>query len=251
MYAFDDDTFVGEDGTARIVPGWDIAGNANGGFMLALAASGLRNAAGRRDPITVTGHYLAPGTPGPVRIDANVVKRGKRLTTVSGAMHRDGAPMMQLLGAFGETGQRGGFAHAAGGPPELPPFADCRRRTQADSPVEIPMLGHLDVRMGTPPSRGEVAGWFAFADGRPVDTLALLLVGDAFAPAVFDLLPDPGWVPTVEYTVQVRGVPAPGPLRCRFHTRFIAHGYLEEDGEMWDSAGELVALSRQLAILPR
>jgi len=51
--------------------------------------------------------------------------------------------------------------------------------------------------------------------------------------------------------VHVRGVPAPGPLRCIFRSRFMQTGMFEEDGEMWDSEGRLVALSRQLALIPK
>ena len=56
-----------------------------------------------------------------------------------------------------------------------------------------------------------------------------------------------GWVPTVELTVHVRCRPAPGPLRVSITTRNLAGGFLEEDAEVWDSAGRLVAQSRQLA----
>ena len=90
----------------------------------------------------------------------------------------------------------------------------------------------------------------AFADGRPVDTLALLLVCDALPPAVFHLDMPAGWVPTVEYTVHVRGVPAPGPVRCVFRSQVVQGGFLNEDGEVWDSTGRLVAQSRQLGLLP-
>ena len=54
--------------SASIHPGWDIAGNANGGYLLAVAARALAAATGRPDPVTVTAHYLSPGRPGSVRI---------------------------------------------------------------------------------------------------------------------------------------------------------------------------------------
>jgi acyl-CoA thioesterase len=55
----------------------------------------------------------------------------------------------------------------------------------------------------------------------------------------------------LELTTHVRARPAPGWLACSFATRFITGGFLEEDGEVWDATGRLVAQSRQLALLPR
>jgi hypothetical protein len=45
----------------------------------------------------------------------------------------------------------------------------------------------------------------------------------------------------------VRALPAPGWLRIGLTTRNLAGGFLEEDAEVWDSGGRLVAQSRQLA----
>ena len=59
------------------------------------------------------------------------------------------------------------------------------------------------------------------------------------------------WTPTVELTAHIRTNPAPGWLRCRFATRFVTAGFLEEDGEVWDRTGRLVGQSRQLALVPR
>ena len=69
-------------------------------------------------------------------------------------------------------------------------------------------------------------------------------------PVTFDL-GRPGWAPTLELTVHVRAVPAPGWLRVSHRTRNVAGGMFEEDCEVWDSADRLVAQSRQLAMQPR
>ncbi|HYX61402.1 MAG TPA: hypothetical protein VE888_20610 [Streptosporangiaceae bacterium] len=85
----------------------------------------------------------------------------------------------------------------------------------------------------------------------PVDTVALLCAVDAFPPTVFNARLPIAWTPTVELTAHIRARPASGWLRCRFATRFVSAGFLEEDGEVWDSTGRLVGQSRQLALVPR
>ncbi len=104
--------------------------------------------------------------------------------------------------------------------------------------------------MGQPSHRGRMQGWFRLADKRPADPLSLLLAADALPPVTFDL-GRPGWAPTIELTVHVRALPADGWLRVSHATRNVAGGYFEEDCEIWDENGRLVAQSRQLAKTPR
>jgi acyl-CoA thioesterase len=87
-----------------------------------------------------------------------------------------------------------------------------------------------------------------FREPRDVDVYALPLLVDAAAPAVFEL-GETGSV-TIELTVHLRAQPAPGWLSCRALTRHVIGGYHEEDFEIWDAEGKLVAQSRQLALLP-
>lgn len=239
-FEFDRATAIDEGGRGRIHEGWDINGNANGGYLLALAGNGLRAVAGRPDPVTLTAHYLAPGKPGDITIEARPVKQGKRFTTVAGSLEAGERTLLQLVGAFGDLAPsaQAGAPYLVGGPPDLPPMEACVQRP-SNGPAPAAFADRVDVRVrpgdmgwfdGVKSGRAEMAGWFAFADGRPIDTVGLLLVTDAFAPAVFNLDLEAGWVPTVELTVQVRALPAPGPVRCMFRTRFITGGMFEEDG---------------------
>ena len=104
--------------------------------------------------------------------------------------------------------------------------------------------------MGNPSGNGVLQAWFRLNDEREPDPLSLLLTVDALPPVTMDfgML---GWAPTLELTAHVRARPAPGWLKVRHATRNMAGGMFEEDCEVWDSAGRLVAQSRQLARQPR
>jgi len=169
---------------------------------------------------------------------------------------QDVRPVVKAVGLFGDLDATSGPQHDVTERPELPPFDQCRTREQPMGSSGL--FNRLNMRLhpdDTAFSRGEVPGharargYFAFADGRPIDTLSLLLCADAFPPVMFNLLGMKGWVPTLEMTVQVRAIPAPGPISAEFHSTVVQGGMWEETGTMWDSTGRCVAMSRQLALL--
>ncbi|HEV3464145.1 MAG TPA: thioesterase family protein, partial [Actinomycetota bacterium] len=57
----------------------------------------------------------------------------------------------------------------------------------------------------------------------------------------------PTWAPTVALTVYLRGLPAPGWLGCVMRGQLWQGGWFDEDADVWDSAGRLVAQARQFA----
>jgi acyl-CoA thioesterase len=245
--------------SAEIHPGWDIAGNANGGYLLAIAARAMSAVAERPDPVTITAHFLSPGKPGRVVIDTEVVKRGRTLTTVSAAVHEGERQLLQVLGAFGDASRTAGPERVDARPPELPPPESCIALEPTDT-FPPPFMGRVELRLhpadagfadGSPSGEPRVRGWFRLRDGEPIDTLGLLQAADAFPPTVFNARLPVAWTPTVELTAHVRARPAAGWLRCAFTTRFVTGGFLEEDGVIWDATDRLVAQSRQLALIPR
>ena len=54
-------------------------------------------------------------------------------------------------------------------------------------------------------------------------------------------------MPTLELTVYVRALPAPGPVRMLHRAQLIDNGRVDESCFVWDSAGRLVAHGTQLA----
>ncbi len=244
---------------ASIDPGWEIAGNANGGYLLAMATRALTSAAGRPDPVTVTAHYLSPGRPGSVRIATQILKEGKRFATGTATMFSGTRPLLAVLGTLGDLSQAEGPELIEGAPPELPSPEQCVR-VQPAGTFPPPFMGQVDLRLhpddaafavGRQSGQPLMRGWFRLPGAEPVDSLALLCAVDAFPPTVFNARLPIAWTPTVELTAHIRARPAPGWLRCRFATRFVSSGFLEEDGEVWDSTGRLVGQSRQLALVPR
>jgi acyl-CoA thioesterase len=269
-YAFDEDTVLEASGGMRQIGAdpihraaishrWDTIGPPNGGFLLALAAQGLARKVPFPDPVTVTGHFLRPARHCPVEMGLEHIRTGSSHATAMCRMRQGGKEILRTVGTFADLGAARGPTQSGARPPSLPPPEECTPVKELqfsawdDLPGHLPALYRsIDVRIGSTERRepGEIArleGWMRFSDGREPDVAALPLLADVFPPAVLDVA-DAAWVPTVELTVHVRARPAPGWIAASFRTKFLSDGYFEEDGELWDSTGRLVALSRQLAV---
>jgi acyl-CoA thioesterase len=238
---------------------WDISDRPNGGYLLAAVVRALGADIGRPDPLTVTGHFLRPAGAGAATVDVEVIRSGRRLATAAGRLVQDGRERLRVLATFGDLAASSGPDLVTAVQPELPPPERCvRLEGRRPEGMAAPPRIHerfdmrLDPAVGWPTGArsgsARIAGWTRFADGRPPDVWSLVLFADAFPPAVFDAVPS-GWVPTVELTVHLRARPEPGWLRAEFRTRVLRNGMLEEDGELWDESGQMVAMSRQLALL--
>lgn len=251
--AVGDGTYHGE-----ILPGWDIMGNADGGYLMAVAARAAADAADRPDPVSVTAHFMRPVGAGPVSLQAEVLRSGRRFSVVRVTMSA-GEPLLACLGTYGSLEESGHVDRLESGPPDLPPPDDCIPVEPTET-FPPPFMGKVELRLdpedsvfatGVPSGKLRVRGWFRLRDDEPLDTMALLMATDAFPPTIFNADLPIAWTPTLELTAHVRARPRPGWLRCAFTTRFITGGFLEEDGELWDESGRLVAQSRQLALVPK
>jgi len=261
-FEFDADTRLSGDGPefdAALPEDWGGMPGVNGGFMLALCTRALAHALPFPDPLVVSGFYLRPGSPGAARVSTEVIRSGKTTAFGEAALWRDGKQVLRTTAAFTDLAQAAarpgspGHAFSAGAAPDLPPPQECFG-FEPGAVRGVSIASHFDYRIPSAPGwlRGQPTGepryefWMRFRDGRPADLLALPLIVDAAPPATLEL----GIASTtVELTVYLRARPAPGWLACRTWTSYVGGGYHEEDFEAWDSAGTLVAQSRQLALI--
>jgi acyl-CoA thioesterase len=260
-YAFDEDTAITPAGgpdsglfAAGLTKRWDGTGGAvNGGYMVAVCARALAAVMPFPDPIVISAFFLRPGSVAAAEVRASVARSGRTTAFGDAVLAQGGKEIVRISAAFARLGQESPVRYTGGEPPRLPAPQDC-----VGVPMESFGLATIAERVewrsaelpgwfsGQPTGRPSSEFWMRFADGRDADLLSLALLVDSTAPSVLEL----GVASTtVELTVHLRAHPAPGWLACRAGARFVSDGYHEEDFEVWDSAGTLVAQSRQLAVV--
>ncbi|MFC5748928.1 thioesterase family protein [Actinomadura rugatobispora] len=239
--------------------GFAIGGALNGGYLMALLARAAVDVSPHAHPVSTAAAFLRVAKAGPAEIHVDTRKTGRTAATSRATLVRDDKPLVEALITTG-TLEPGTEPSWAGEPPApaLPPYDQCpdfrsgdeRDRgfaDQVDMRYDPATMGWLD---GQPLGRPEVRAWFEFADPYEPDAYALALAVDALPPVAFNL-GFRGWAPTVELTWHMRAVPAPGPLQLHGGGRLLAGGWFDEEVEVWDSAGRMVAQSRQLARVGR
>ena len=242
--------------------GWSVGGGINGGYLLGTVANALSQVVpGKPDPIAVSAYYLSASVAGPATVSTRIVREGGSTATMAAELRQSDGARLAALATYGDLSALPDDVSTTAIEPELAPVEECVPGMLAPEEVRrtAPLMERLDMRfdpscvgwvVGEPSGRGLLQAWFRLADGREPDPITLLLACDALPPVTFDL-GQPGWAPTLELTAHVRAVPAPGWLKVSHRTRNVAGGMFEEDCEVWDSAGRLVAQSRQLARQPR
>lgn len=246
--------------SGSLAENWDIVGNTNGGYMQAIAARASSETVGGRVPVAVNGHFTKPGHTGPIEVETEIVRNGRRFSVVRSRMLQDDATVLETLGTYVEPASDDpDIILSKGVPPDLPsPDQLPRTLPSQHDPFPPPSMGEIDIRLapyvtdaltGTPPGKALVEGWFHLLDDEPMDPFALIVASDAFPPTTFVANLPIGWTPTLELSVHVRLPRTQGWLRCQFRSHYVTGGFIEEDGLFWDDQDRLVAQSRQLALV--
>jgi acyl-CoA thioesterase len=241
----------------EVHPEWTIGGKPNGGYLLGMLSRAAVTVGPHEHVIAATAHYLRSPEPGPVAVEADILRAGRNTSQLQARMLQDGQICIEALVTTSVLDPDAKPYWAEGAPaPGTLPFEDAiRLPPRTPSGVQVAMLGQVDLRIepeslsfaaGAPSGRGELRGWLALPYDEPFDPLSLVYAVDAFPPATFDIELT-GWVPTLELTTYVRALPAPGPVRVLQKAQLIDAQRVDELCWVWDSTGRLVAHGSQLA----
>lgn len=239
---------------------WWVERGPHGGFLAALMLRALKTTIDdpSRPVRSLTVHYIAPPTDGPVEVKTATERVGKSRSSASARLEQDGETKAIALAAFSSAWESVEWAEAA--MPDVAAFGDLDP-LPVDNGITPRFFENFDARpaIGDWPfseaKRAFSGGWIRFAEPRPVDDLAVAAFADAWMPSVFVRLDRPMAVPTVDLTVHFRTAlpPAGGDpedyVLVDFRTETAADGFFVEDGEIWSPNGTLVAQARQLGVL--
>ena len=255
---FDADTAIEPTGDGRwrawAPEHWFVGRGPNGGYLAAVVARAAEAATGR--PLrSLTLHFVAAPAVGPLDVRAKVEREGGTYSAATIRIEQDGRPMTLAIATLGELGAEDA-AWDALPMPDAEPLADTRPIPPDDANVPA-FMRNYDLRWavaadGDVPGSG---GWMRTAEPRALDAPLVAALTDAWAPSAFVALGRFVAAPTLDLTIHIRrplppaGMTPESYVLGRFTSRLALGGVWEEDGALWTPSGELIAQSRQLALI--
>lgn len=260
MHMFDRDISLLRLGPCRfkadVSDNWSINGNPNGGYLMAILANAALNQSEKKSIAIFTANFISRCAPEEAQLLVEEIHRSRHFDRRQVRLFQKEREKVRALITLTDRGVSEERTYEKP-PPDLPRPEEC---------IQIPPIANyhffqqMDVRLdplcagwlqGRLSDKSEQKGWVRFKDDRPYDEVSIFPVVDAFTPPVIATHGFIAWVPTIEFSVNIRNVPGTKWLKCIFRSHFISHGLVEEDGEVWDEGGELIAISRQISRLQK
>ncbi|NUR92130.1 MAG: thioesterase family protein [Nonomuraea sp.] len=238
-------------------PGYSIGGPLNGGYLMAVILRAAVDASPFEHPVSQTAQFLKSPVVGPAKVRVETLKAGRTVAFSRATLIQDDVP--QIEGLITTATLNPVEPDYTVDPPRLPDLADCLGLPEPKPESNMTLNAQMELRFdppsigwlkGEPTGRPESRAYFRMAEPQDPDPYVLALAVDALPPVVFSAGAR-GWAPTVDLTWHLRALPAPGWLTLVGSGRLISDGWFDEEVDVWDSAGRLVAQSRQLARVGR
>jgi acyl-CoA thioesterase len=256
---------------AEIPPGWAAPFLPSGGLVsgVALRAMAMELATPVHRLRSSTTVFVSKVAEGPVLIDVEVLRRGRRMSQVRASIRNEGSDEAghHLIAAFGE--HREGYRLDLSEPPEvsapdryaaapLPPPG-----TPSFRPAFLDRLDMRRVRMfmsweeGWEGGEAEAIRWVRFRRpesdmGRGIEAFDMLVLADTMPPALGQYL-GPGHrlfhAPSVDLSFHCFARSRSDWILSRARMRWADDGYASAEIHLWDESRQLIAYATQMMLL--
>jgi acyl-CoA thioesterase len=263
VHPFDLDTAIQDLGDGRfgaeMSERWWVERGPNGGYVAAVILRAIQSAAAlERAPRSLTVQFPRAPLAGPVEITVKTEREGRTVTFLSARMEQQGKLQATALAVLADDLDASGFAELQ--MPDVEPPAEL----YSPDPTQVSGMPTMFQNYSVRPALGDEAFsggapysglWIRAREPRLLDAPLAAAILDAWFPAPFIRLERPVPAPTIDYTVHFRApLPEPGAVAedaylATFRSGLARGGFFEEDGELWSQGGNLLAQSRQLALL--
>ncbi|MGW6497239.1 thioesterase family protein [Nonomuraea angiospora] len=238
--------------------GYAIGGPLNGGYLMAVILRAAVDASPFEHPVSTTAQFLKAPVAGPAQVRIEPLKAGRTAAFARATLVQDDVAHIEGLITTATLNEVEPI-YAEEPAYDMPGIEDCVKlpdpkpesgmnlNARMELLFDPPTIGWLK---GEPSGRPESRAYFRMAEPQDPDPYVLALAVDALPPVVFSAGAR-GWAPTVDLTWHLRALPAPGWLTLLGSGRLISDGWFDEEVEVRDSTGRLVAQARQLARVGR
>jgi len=241
-------------------PTYTVTGRPNGGYLQcvlanAALAAGAHGGAHHLHATSITTNFVHAADLGPAEVSVDLRRVGRGVSFAHVTLLQGDAVKTESLVTLGVLGEDSHVRYAAARPFDVAPLEQCHQIPAGSGATYMAMV---DLRLdptcvgwwfGEKSDLAEVKGWIRLEDGQATwDAWNVLFACDAMPPATMPI-GSSGWVPTLQLTSYVRRIPRGDWLRVRQWCVIVADGTVDERCELFDSRGELVACSSQLAMV--
>ena len=254
-----------KDNSFSVEPNTDyfVGNTPHGGYLMAIMHKALTKVLPHSTAISSSVQYLDRIDPKPISLEVDVFKVGKGSSSGIVKLIQD----ERVCTTF--TGTCSDFHHMKGYDGLEKPLPEIFNDKDKDEYIN---LNYDEIIKGFTPSfihqlecsihpnqvwwkRGEeednsnydarCSAYLKMEGGLP-DQFCLSFYSDILPPVVCNKYGALGWVPTITLTTHIRQLPTTETIYADFIATDINKGYFEQDCNLWDLNGNLVASSRQL-----
>ena len=246
--------------TTTLPERWEQGRAVFGGLVVATLARALESTAADRPLRSLTSELFAPAQPGPAELHVSVLREGNAVTTSSARLVQGGQAVAHAVGVLGRAREGAANVSALALSPPRPPAWTSVEAAPVEPPLGPVFAQHLEFRpLGAFPFSGEphtrVEGWVRFKDPEPVRDAAWLAgLCDSHWPVMLTRETGPRPMSTIAFTLQpfvehLAGLTADAFVFYRANLLAVDQGYCVEQRELWNEAGQLLALNQQTFVI--